>query len=85
MQRPATTHSPLGTQLFSDLELLGISIRKTKLVLDTHSRQYGQGKEAAWPPEMSLTILEPTPAGYYLQEHGEIQDGICLNCLDGSL
>lgn len=29
-------------------------------------------------PEKSFTILQPKPAICDLQEHGEIQDGICL-------
>ena len=45
-----------------------------RIVLDTLSRQDGQGcRKAAWPPEKSFTLLESKPAGYDLQEHGEIQ------------
>ena len=62
--------------------ILGISIQKEL----SCSRQDGQGcRKAAWPPEKSFTLLEPKPVGYDLQEPGEIQDGICLICLDGCL
>ena len=57
-----------------------------RIFLDTHSRQDGQGcRKSAWRPENGFTLLEPKPASYDLQEHGEVQDGTCLICMDGSL
>ena len=41
-------------------------------------------RKAVWPPEKSFALLEPKPAGYDLQEYGEIQYGICLICMNGS-
>ena len=79
MQRPATPHSHLGTLSLGYLYM-------ERIVLDALSRQDGQGcRKVVWPPEKSFTFLEPKPAGYDLQEHGEIQDGICVNCLSGCL
>ena len=55
-------------------------------VLDIFSRQDDQEcRKAAWSPEESFTLLEPKPAGSDLQEHGEIQGGIRLICMDGSV
>ena len=57
-----------------------------RIVMYILNRQYDQGcRKAVWSPKKSLTLLEPKPAGYDLQEHGEIQDGICLICMDASL
>lgn len=45
----------------------------------------GNRRKVAWHPDKSLTLLAPKPTGCDLQKHGEIQNGICLICMDGSL
>ena len=57
-----------------------------RIVRDTLNRQDGQEcKKAAWLPEKSFNIPRPKQAGYDVQDHGEIQDGLYLICMDGSL
>ena len=56
-----------------------------RIVVDSLIREDGQGcKKAAWPPQKSFTLLDTKVAGCGLKEHGEIEDGICLICLNVS-
>ena len=69
-----------GIRWYIFIRVLGVSIQK-QIVLDT-LRQDGQGcRKGAWPAEKRFTLLEPKPAGCGLQEHDEVQDGICSICL----